>query len=338
MTDVYELIQVSPEDVEFSKENPRGENPDEIKNDKTFEQLKDSVAQFGVLVPVVVHRQGGRSGKKYMLIDGERRLRAALATGREKIPAHVATAPDRMSELVQAFHIHMLRKQWKPVATARALNRIKSELRKKRLQKSDKELLKELQVSTGCTNKQLQDLQRGIKYSESVLKEVDDGTILWSHLVQNESSFVEQLEQHYSRLLKNLGVEKVRKVLVKKARKKIINTRSLMLNVVPVIARAKSEKEKRVVEKLLENFIKTEDMTAEQIKKEFERHYPPPQDLIGLADNIVDTGEDLKVMLGQIDVSEVVSFHKKAIEVKRILEDLKRAVGRTLRQLTKLIS
>ena len=74
----YELKRVPPEDVAFSKQNPRGESPDEIRNDKTFEQLKDSVAQFGVLVPIVVHKAEDSSPKRYVLVDGERRLRAAM--------------------------------------------------------------------------------------------------------------------------------------------------------------------------------------------------------------------------------------------------------------------
>ena len=80
-----------------------------------------------------------------------------------------------MGSLIQAFHIHMLRKQWKPVATARAFKRIQKELKKGNTQINEKELLEDLQVRTGCTDNQLQDLQRGMQYPENVLKEVDKG-------------------------------------------------------------------------------------------------------------------------------------------------------------------
>ena len=97
MARTYKLTEVSPTEVQFSKQNPRGESPEQIRNDKTFEQLKDSVYKFGVLVPIVVHRLPEGAKKKYILVDGERRLRAALATRTKKIPAHVAEAEDRMS-------------------------------------------------------------------------------------------------------------------------------------------------------------------------------------------------------------------------------------------------
>ena len=110
------LKQVSPKEVEFASSNPRGESEEETSRDATFERLKDSVYQFGVLVPIVVHEQERGAEKPYRLVDGERRLRAALATGAKKVPAHIAPRGERMDDLIQAVHIHMLRKQWKSVA------------------------------------------------------------------------------------------------------------------------------------------------------------------------------------------------------------------------------
>lgn len=339
MAKPYRLKQVLTKEIDFSRNNPRGEKAEQIKKDKTFEQLKDSVAQFGVLVPLVVHENKRSKGKKYILVDGERRLRAALDTGWEKIPAHIATAEDRMSEIVQAFHIHMLRKQWKPIAQARALNRIKAELKKKRKKISDKELLADIQAQTGCTDTQLESLERAIKYSVETLKDVNDGKIHWSYLVQIEASFVEQLEQHYPTLLKKYGADKVRELLVKKVRKKVLTgTRALMLNIVPVIARAKSKTQKRLVEKLLKDFIDQLETPAEYVKKKFDKKYPPPQNLIELSTKIVDSGDLLTSMLKQLDISQLISFHKKAKEVKKTLDELKKTVSSKSRQLNSYIS
>jgi len=335
----YKLREVSPRDVRFSRQNPRGENPDQIRHDKTFEQLKDSVAHFGVLVPIVVHEKHASDGKKYTLVDGERRLRAALATGRQTIPAHIGVPEDRMSGLIQAFHIHMLRKQWRPVAQARALRRIKQELEKRGTKTKDAELLEELQAQTGCTDAQVKSLERGIQYAEETLTEVDQGKIKWSHLIQIEASFVEQLQQHYSGLLKRLGIKKVREVLVQKARREILtSTRALIENVMPVIARAKTEEQKKLAEELFERFVNQDEMPAEEIKKEFERRYPPPKDLVDLATNIAETGEVLAGMLKQMDVNQVVSFPETAKSVRRVLDDLKQTISGKLRQFARLIS
>ena len=69
MAKKYRLDEISPDEISPNIKNPRGEKPDEIQRDKTFEQLKDSVAQFGVLVPIVVHELKTSSPYKYILVD-----------------------------------------------------------------------------------------------------------------------------------------------------------------------------------------------------------------------------------------------------------------------------
>lgn len=337
MSEKYSLRRISPRKVEFSHENPRGESPDEIQQDKTFEQLKDSVARYGVLVPIVVHEQDQTDGKRYILVDGERRLRAALATNRENIPAHIATSEDTMDELIQAFHIHMLRKQWKPVAIAKAFRRIKKELKSRQSFKNDKELLKELQSRTGCTNTQIEELQRAVHYPESVLDEVKDGKILWSHLVQFEQSFVEQLERRYPELLVKLGKRVVRKVLVEKARQKVIKpARALIENIVPIVQRANTIKERKLAEKLLEGFITDPDLPPEEIKLRYDRVYPPPKDQVELAGDILKKCQLLNPMVEQIEAAQIIGFPKQAKELRKGLSLLKTTLSRKLGQLDRL--
>jgi ParB/RepB/Spo0J family partition protein len=155
MARTYSLIEVDPKKVAFSDSNPRGETAEEMAEDEGFERLKGSVYQHGVLVPIVVHKQTGGDSKPYRLVDGERRLRAALATGLGRVPAHVAPAAEDVSDLIQAVHIHMLRKQWKPVAQARALKRIMRDLRARDSEQPEREAIERLQEATGLTDRRL---------------------------------------------------------------------------------------------------------------------------------------------------------------------------------------
>jgi ParB family chromosome partitioning protein len=59
-----------------------------------LDELRASIAEFGVLVPILVRALGG---EKYELIAGERRWRAATAAGLATVPAIVRTADDRES-------------------------------------------------------------------------------------------------------------------------------------------------------------------------------------------------------------------------------------------------
>lgn len=58
---------------------------------EALEELRASIAAFGVLVPVIVRERAGG----YELIAGERRLRAAQAAGLQTIPAIVRPSDDR---------------------------------------------------------------------------------------------------------------------------------------------------------------------------------------------------------------------------------------------------
>jgi ParB family chromosome partitioning protein len=72
--------------------------PNPFQPRKTFdpgalEELKSSIAEYGVLVPIIVRRQGD----KYELVAGERRWRACAALGKGTIPAIVRTSDDRQT-------------------------------------------------------------------------------------------------------------------------------------------------------------------------------------------------------------------------------------------------
>lgn len=335
----YRLSRIPPDKVAFSATNPRGESAEDIAKDETFERLKDSVYRFGVLVPIVVHEQEGNPAKPYRLVDGERRLRAALETGVKRIPAHIAAQDDPLDDLVQAVHIHMLRKQWSPVAQARAIRRVMVEHHRKTPLMAEEDPLAELQDLTGCTDTKLKSLRRAARYTEPVLEAVEEGEIVFSHLVQFEESFVEQLEKHYPALLRSLGKRNVRESLVQKARQKILtNTRALMNNVVPVVSRATSVKEKKLAAQLLEEFVTHEEMPAEEVLKRFEREFPTAQeDLLRHCEDVIDATDRLVVLLKGLKPDQLASFPQMARRLGRCLGDLRTEISVKLRIVNPMI-
>ncbi len=68
--------------IEANPENPRGA----VEDDASFERLVSSIAEVGILVPIVVREMP--SGR-YQLVDGERRFLAARKLRLSKVPAHV---------------------------------------------------------------------------------------------------------------------------------------------------------------------------------------------------------------------------------------------------------
>jgi len=200
---------------------------------------------------------------------------------------------------------------------------------------SHEERIEKLQELTGCTDTKLKSLRRAARYAEKVLKAVDDGEIVFSHLVQFEESCVEQLEKHYPALLREFGKRKVREVLVRKAREKVLtSSRALMENVVPVVARAKSQSEKRCAERLLKQFVEKHDMTAEEVLKEFDNQFPTGQnDLLQQSELIADRSEELCSLIQQLPAGELASFPKQANTLKKRLTDLRAAISDKLKRI-----
>ncbi len=72
---------------------PNPSQPRTVFDAAALDELRASIAAFGVLVPILVRPRG----TDYELIAGERRWRAATAAGLESIPAIVREADDRES-------------------------------------------------------------------------------------------------------------------------------------------------------------------------------------------------------------------------------------------------
>jgi len=80
--------------IETIEPNPH--QPRRVFNEKALQDLANSIRVDGVLQPIVVSLQGASSPKKYLLIAGERRLRASQRAGKMTIPAIIkeGTAED----------------------------------------------------------------------------------------------------------------------------------------------------------------------------------------------------------------------------------------------------
>jgi ParB family chromosome partitioning protein len=83
------LIDVPVADI---APNPR--QPRTTFDAAALDELRASIAELGVLVPIIVRKL---AGERYELIAGERRWRAATAAGLATIPALVRDADDRES-------------------------------------------------------------------------------------------------------------------------------------------------------------------------------------------------------------------------------------------------
>ncbi len=99
----------------ISKVEPRTEQPREYFDEQALQDLADSIAQFGLIQPVVARKLD--SGY-YQIIAGERRWRASRMAGLREIPVRVIEADDRRTAEL-ALVENLLREDLNPIEEAK---------------------------------------------------------------------------------------------------------------------------------------------------------------------------------------------------------------------------
>jgi len=119
------LKRLRPEDIKPSQHNPR-----HLFDRRELEELKKSIHDKGVLVPIMVFQPKGQS--KFSILDGERRYRCVLELNAEDrdfdIPANVVEPPTKLAGLLYMFNIHNFREAWELMPTALGLKIVMDEL------------------------------------------------------------------------------------------------------------------------------------------------------------------------------------------------------------------
>lgn len=110
-----ELLSVPIDLIDRNPENPRI-----LFRQSELEELLESIRRYGVQVPISVYKEG----KRFVLIDGERRWRCSLKLNKRTIPALIQEKPTPLNNLLLMFNIHSLREQWDLLTIALKLPRI----------------------------------------------------------------------------------------------------------------------------------------------------------------------------------------------------------------------
>ncbi len=78
-------------EIALDKIYPNPDQPRRTFDEEALEELAQSIRDHGVISPITLRRDANR---RYMIIAGERRFRAAKMAGLDAIPAYIRTAKD----------------------------------------------------------------------------------------------------------------------------------------------------------------------------------------------------------------------------------------------------
>jgi len=103
---------------------PNPQQPRDSINEETLVELAASIREHGILQPLVVSHD--LISGNYILIAGERRLRAARLAGLEKVPVIIRTVTEQQ-RLTEALIENIQRADLSPLETARGFKRLVDE-------------------------------------------------------------------------------------------------------------------------------------------------------------------------------------------------------------------
>ena len=118
--------------VSSIKTNPS--QPRSNFNEESLKELSISIAELGIIQPITVRKM---KAEEYQLISGERRLKATILAGIDKIPAYIRLAND--SELLEmALVENIQREDLDPIEIALSYQRLLVEINLTQEQLSDR--------------------------------------------------------------------------------------------------------------------------------------------------------------------------------------------------------
>ena len=108
------IVELDPAEIKADPLQPR-----QVFDEAKIEELAASLKEHGVIQPLIVRQVGGT----YRLVAGERRLRAAMKAGIQKVPAVVRTMDDREAMEVSLVE-NLQREELGPLEQAEAFQRL----------------------------------------------------------------------------------------------------------------------------------------------------------------------------------------------------------------------
>lgn len=156
--------------LRISDIEPRSDQPRKTFEREPLEQLADSIAQFGVLQPIVVRESALLQGT-YEILAGERRWRAAKMAGLSEIPAVILEGDDLKAAQVAVIE-NVQREDLNPIEEALAYDAL-----------IDRFGLTQEQVArqVGKSRPTIANLLRLLELPDEVLELVKDGDLSEGH-------------------------------------------------------------------------------------------------------------------------------------------------------------
>lgn len=218
-----ELRQLNVSDVVPNERNPRLDFPQD-----ELDRLADSIDHEGVLVPIVVYEKAG----KFVLVDGERRFRCARDLGLDTIPALVTSERTEREVLQQMFNIHLIREPWRDIPTAKALQRLSTEITDAGGPEPTDQELRDL---TGLSIERVRQLRYVVTLPDEWQDYIHEGTVPLNFFWELKKNVLDALRNNRPEILAKYGEDAVSSAFVQKRLDQVITDTVSLRKMAPII-------------------------------------------------------------------------------------------------------
>jgi len=221
-------------------------NPRQIFREKDINKLCDSILEMGgILVPLVVLEVAPND---FVLLDGERRLRAAKKLKMKTVPANVISGTMNDAEnLSTMFSIHMARESWDPASRALALGKLR--------QLCPEVSIERLVEITGMTKSNILDAQRILTFPEDIIQrcllEGSKNYLRPANLVEMAKA-IEAIDKYLPDFFVKHNQEKFVRILIEKRDRRVIRKNTDFRLIGAMFEALSAEKVEGLLEKLLD--------------------------------------------------------------------------------------
>lgn len=291
--------EASLENIRVGLIDPNPENPRIHFRQKEMDELMESIALHGVQVPVAVYR----AGKRYVLIDGERRWRCAIKLNLATLPAMVQRKPDTLTNLLLMFNIHALREQWDLLTIATKLAKIINMLEaEKKGRPTEIEISRKTGLSRAVIRRcryllnlpsEFQDrLQKELKKPKQQQKLTEDFFIEMERALTTVERAMPQVIPDRNQ---------VRRVLVDKFERKVIDNRTHFRQVAKIASAAKIDASIPKAESALRQLFTSNDFSVVQAYESTVADAYSEREITTRIDSLIERLNGMDISPGEID-------------------------------------
>jgi ParB family chromosome partitioning protein len=200
------VAETLPTEIEIDHIEVNPEQPRTVMNAETLEELTQSVKEHGIIQPLLVTKlPSPETEKRFQLVAGERRLRAAQAAGLTHVPVTVRETT-RRDQLELALTENVQREDLSALEEAQAYRRLADEFSLTQQQIAER---------VGCSRTKVTNRIRLLELPSEILEALSSGRISEGHAraLLAAEGLTEQLEVLQRIERKNLSVRQTEQIV-----------------------------------------------------------------------------------------------------------------------------